>query len=64
MAPNTTTITPTAAAIRLGYDLDYVYKLIRVGRLEAEKVGTQWNVSEAAVNARRKKLERAGVQVR
>jgi len=55
------TITPTAAARELGYDLDYVYKLIRVGRLEAEKVGKNWYVSEDAVNVRRQALGRTGV---
>jgi len=45
-------LSPREAAVRLGYDLDYVYKLIWAGRLSAQKIEGTWRISAAAVEAR------------
>ena len=45
-------MSPRQAAIRLGYELDYVYKLIWAGRLEAVKINGQWRIPMEAVNSR------------
>jgi excisionase family DNA binding protein len=45
-------LSPREAAVRLGYDLDYVYKLIWAGRLGAQKIDGAWQVSSSAVEAR------------
>jgi excisionase family DNA binding protein len=45
-------LSPREAAVLLGYDLDYVYKLIWAGRLAAQKVDGAWQVSATAVEAR------------
>ena len=45
-------LSPREAAVRLGYDLDYIYKLIWAGRLSAQKVDGAWRISAVAVEAR------------
>lgn len=46
-----------AAARRLGVGLDFVYLLLRSGKLAGRKVGRQWLVSAEAVEERRKRIE-------
>jgi excisionase family DNA binding protein len=50
-------ISVAAAACRLGVGLDFVYILLRSGKLVGRKVNRQWLVSTAAVEERRKRLE-------
>ena len=45
-------LSPREAAVALGYDLDYVYKLIWAGRLAAQKVDGAWRIAASAVEAR------------
>ncbi len=42
------------AARKLGVGLDYLYSLLWTGKLEGRKVGKQWRVSAAAIEARLK----------
>ena len=45
-------LSPRQAARLLNYDLQYLYKLIWAGRLPAEKIDGQWQISAAAIDAR------------
>ncbi len=53
---STRSLSPREAAVALGYDLDYVYKLIWAGRLAAQKVDGVWRISVSAVEARLAKV--------
>jgi excisionase family DNA binding protein len=44
-------------ARRWGYMLGHVYNLVRAGKLEAEKQGTQWRIPLCAVEMREKQRE-------
>lgn len=51
------------AARRLGVGLDFIYVLLRAGKLAGRKVGRQWLVSAEAVEERRKRISsQAGTQ--
>jgi excisionase family DNA binding protein len=50
-------VSPAQAARMLGTTLDYIYKLIVVGKLTARKVGARWLVPKGAVLARLKAKE-------
>jgi excisionase family DNA binding protein len=52
-----TTISATAAARRLGVNLNYLYDLVRVGRLEAKKKGRRWHIPEQSIKERLERLE-------
>ena len=45
------------AAKLLGHPLDYVYRLLLVGKLAGRKMGRRWLVSASAVEARLKERE-------
>lgn len=45
-------MTATEAAIALKIDLDYVCRLLRVGKLKGRKVGNRWQVDPRAVQKR------------
>ena len=47
-----TTISPRNAAIALGIDLNYLYKLLATGRLAGVKTDGLWAVDAAAVEQR------------
>lgn len=51
-------LSPAQAARMLGVGLDFVYVLLRSGKLAARKQDRQWLVSEDSVNARIKSLQR------
>ncbi|MFZ0413277.1 MAG: helix-turn-helix domain-containing protein [Candidatus Acidiferrales bacterium] len=51
-------ISPAETAKRLGVGLDFIYVLLRSGKLAARKSERQWLVSEEAVNARIKSLRK------
>lgn len=51
-------ISPVAAARRLGIGLDYVYVLLRSGKLAGRKVGRQWVVPTEAVAERQRRISR------
>ena len=42
------------AARKLGITLDYVYRQLAVGQLKGRKVGKQWRIQAADVEARMK----------
>jgi len=46
-------LSAVGAARQLGLDLNYLYVLLRVGRMEGRKVDGVWRVSRRAVEARR-----------
>lgn len=46
------------AARRLGVGLDYLYGLLRVGKLEGEKAGKQWRIPASVIEARLKQRGR------
>jgi len=46
------TMTANEAAKELGVELNYLYNLVRTGRLEAEKEDGEWAISAQAVQAR------------
>jgi excisionase family DNA binding protein len=54
---DTDEISVAAAARRLGVGLDFVYVLLRSGKLAGRKLGRQWLVSAEAVEERRTRLE-------
>lgn len=43
---------PVEAARRLGVELNYVYTLLRVGKLAGSKKGKRWRIPVEAVEAR------------
>ena len=45
------------AAIRLGINLDYLYRLLLTKRIEGRKVDGRWMVTVKAVEDRRKQRE-------
>jgi excisionase family DNA binding protein len=53
------TISATDAAKRLGVNLNFVYDLMRVGKLRARKRGKQWRVPEQAIRERLARLSEA-----
>jgi hypothetical protein len=53
-------ISAVEAARRLGIDLNRVYGLLRVGRLEGHKTNSKWYVSGVAVQKRLQKFPRRG----
>jgi excisionase family DNA binding protein len=42
------------AARKLGVGLDYLYSLLWTGKLNGKKIGRQWHIPAAAVEARLK----------
>lgn len=50
-------ISATAAARQLGVGLDFVYVLLRSGKLRGRKVARQWRISAQCVEERRKQVE-------
>jgi excisionase family DNA binding protein len=53
----TSEISAAGAARRLGVGLDFVYVLLRSGKLVGRKTGRRWLVSAEAVEERRVRLE-------
>jgi len=53
------TISAIEAARRLGVSLNFFYDLVRVGKVEARKMGKQWLVSAKAVEERLARLGKA-----
>ena len=51
-----TTITANEAAKRLGVELNYLYNLVRTGRLEARRQDGEWAVSAQALEERLQRL--------
>jgi len=47
-----TELTAVEAARKLGVGLQYLYGLVRTGRLKARKVEKRWHISAEAVEAR------------
>ena len=47
-------ISAIAAARRLDVGLDYLYSLLRTGKLQGRKVGKRWRIPIEAVEARLK----------
>jgi excisionase family DNA binding protein len=45
-------LSPNAAARRLGVSLDYLYKLLWSGKMEAQKVNERWRVPLASIEER------------
>jgi hypothetical protein len=52
-------LTAIEAARRLGIDLNRVYLLLRLGRLDGHKVDGEWRVCGRAVEARLQRRQRA-----
>ena len=50
-----TELSAIEAARKLGVGLDYLYSLLWTGKLQARKVGKQWRIPIAAVEARLKR---------
>jgi excisionase family DNA binding protein len=50
-------LSPNAAARRLGVTVDYFYKLLWSGKVEAQKVNQRWRVPKVAVEQRLKARE-------
>ena len=50
------TMTANEAAMELGVELNYLYNLLRTGRLEAQKQNGEWAVSAQAVEERLERL--------
>jgi excisionase family DNA binding protein len=50
------TMTANEAAMELGVELNYLYNLVRTGRLKAQKQDGEWVVSAQAVDARLERL--------
>jgi excisionase family DNA binding protein len=50
------TLSVTDAAKRLGIEVNYVYGLVRSGRLEARKAKREWLISAEAVRERQQRL--------
>jgi len=46
------TVSAVQAAIDLQMELDYVYKLLRMHKLDGEKVDGEWRVSKKAIEER------------
>jgi excisionase family DNA binding protein len=45
-------LSPNAAARRLGVGVDYLYKLLWAGKLQAQKVNERWRVPLVAIEQR------------
>ena len=45
-------LSPSAAARRLGVGVDYLYKLLWAGKLQAQKVNERWHVPLEAIEER------------
>jgi excisionase family DNA binding protein len=43
--------TAVEAARKLGISLDYIYRMLLTGKLQGQKLGKQWRVPAAAVEA-------------
>ena len=56
-------LSPNAAARRLGVTVDYLYKLLWSGKVEAQKVNQRWRVPMGAIERRLKvREERAALK--
>jgi|SRR3989441_13301409 len=53
-----TTLSATEAARRLSVGLNFLYDLIRAGKLEADKKGKRWAISTRAVDLRLARLSK------
>ena len=52
------TLSATEAARRLSVGLNFLYDLIRAGKLEADKKGKRWAISTRAVDLRLARLSK------
>jgi len=55
--PKDNYLSPNAAARRLGVGVDYLYKLLWAGKLQAQKVNERWQVPLTAVEERLRERE-------
>jgi len=53
-----TTLSATEGARRLSVGLNFLYDLIRAGKLEADKKGKRWAISTRAVDLRLARLSK------
>jgi len=50
-------LSPSAAARKLGVGVDYLYKLLWAGKLQAQKINERWRVPLAAIEERQRVRE-------
>ena len=53
----------TAEAVRLsGYDVEYIRRLARSGKVKAQKWGREWQVSKSSLLAHKRQVEKLGAK--